>query len=313
MTRGGMSPVVYKRLVAAYMAHPGQHYAAVKATGLNYRTCRKAWEEGLPYDYARQPIRDVVVPANADLIALDRLEREAVAEEGGELSPAPPLTGPNETLDEEVVRNGVANLVRKRMAAMKLLTRTQENASMGQALLHILMPSLKELAEFVAERMSKAVKVAKEAGPDADPGLGASVIEGFQLLRVAGEMGRTQAAATKLTVESEGLVLRDLRTSLTTGDAFTNKKAADDIEEVDDETLLKQLEAEEADLPKRKARIAARLGVGLRTGSGSKPAVQHVVEMPATPAAPTTEPSQEGADAGDGTAADDEDDEADLG
>lgn len=275
--RGGLSPTSYKRLVAFYMGHPAQHNQAAKATGLNYRTCRKAWEEGLDYDYARQPIRDIVVPANADLLALDRLEREAVAQEGGELPPAPPLTGSGDALNEEVVRNGVANLVRKRIAAMKLLERTQENAAVGQAMMRILNPSITELAHLVADRMDRASKLARER-PDDPLGHGSMVGDGMLLLRAASEIGKTQAMITKLAVESEGLVLRDLRASLTTGDAFTTKQA-EEVEEVDDATLLARIQEEEQDIPKRRARIQARLNAG----SGQTRTAQHEVVMPASP------------------------------
>jgi len=291
----------YRVLVAEYMLHPGQHATVAKLAQLNYRTCKKAWEEGLAYPYARQPLRDLVTKTSADLLAMDQLERETVAAETGQ-PVAGPQRGPDgrisvspDELSQIVVQNGIAQLTRTRLEEMKLLNGTRANAHLGQKLMATLDRPLERLAARIAAGIDEACKANEEGQPLS---FSDGIRDALLIFRTAVEMGKTQAATTKLTVESGGVVLRDLRTSLATGDAFAKKEDEGGDEDVEDEAaLFARLEEDERDVPKRRARLEARF----RRGSGqAPPPAQHEGEPPAPPGPNTEVDDAASADVDDG-------------
>lgn len=291
----------YRVLVAEYMLHPGQHATVAKLAQLNYRTCKKAWEEGLAYPYARQPLRDLVTKTSADLLAMDQLERETIAAETGQ-PVAGPQRGPDgripitpDELNQIVVQNGIAQLTRTRLEEMKLLNGTRASTHLGQRLMAVLEKPLERLAVRIAAGIEEACKANEEGQPLA---FSDGMRDALLIFRTAEELRKTQAATTKLTVESGGIVLRDLRTSLATGDAFAKKEDDGGDEEADDEAALRaRLEEDERDLPKRRARFEARFG---RTGGQTPPPAQHDVEPPASPGPNTEVDDASSADADDG-------------
>jgi hypothetical protein len=302
---GQITAEEYSALVSCYRLHPGQHRRVALLTGLNYRTCRKAWEQGLPYHGDGVALSKAVSAAMQGEAALQGVAQWAGAAQPGAPGEQPPTPWqPAEGLSADQARAIIAKLASVRAAELALLDETRLNAHATQSALG---ESREELVA-IGRRIKATLRRIADGKP-APEGDTFDLKEALGALKTFVLLGKFATQTVKVALEAERIVLSDLTSYIeglapkpgeggAGGNGGNGDQGGDD--ETSDEELMAELERDAAagGSARHLARIRGR-AAGLEVIEGG--AGQKADETP--PAGP--EPADDEQEPGDPAAEDD--------
>lgn len=141
---------VHDALVAAFRLHPGQIGKVARLAGVHKRTAKKAWEQGLPYDWGRTPIREVIEGEQRQARAL-----LAAGPVGG--GPPPPAAAPAN--DAEVGEDGPRP--KKESRAVLVARRAVETRAQEAQLVDLTRSNVIVVTAISAQMYETAAKLAE--------------------------------------------------------------------------------------------------------------------------------------------------------
>ncbi|RTL30569.1 MAG: hypothetical protein EKK55_01825 [Rhodocyclaceae bacterium] len=247
----------YASLVAAYRVTPGHHGAAGRAAGVDPRTARKAWEQGLSYEWGQTPIRDLIAREQAQARSLLASETTAAPPSPGP-GPAPAGPGPSAATVPRAAPPAaspsqvVADAAETRKQEAQLARMTRGKALMLAGIGTVLLVKGSKLAE----RLNRAIEQRFFAvGPDGkEVPLSLEEIEtGFRLLDKLASLSKSAAGVGLTSMEMEQELLG--RAPASAAESMTREQAMAECKEA-------------ADVYKRAADRAAARGLRLVQGGG---------------------------------------------